>query len=188
MPPRSAMSPLDQTRAWVEQAVIGLRLCPFAKAVQAKGQVRYVKSDAVTPEALLEQLVQEMRMLAAADPAELDTTLLVHPGVLQDFLDFNDFLDVADAALQALGLEGVLQVASFHPGYRFAGTRASDVTNATNRAPHPTLQLLREASIERALNGYGAEADAIVEANLATLRRLGARGWAHLQARIRGGG
>lgn len=185
MPP---VSPLDETRAWVRHAVIGLQLCPFAKAVQAKGQVRYVESDATTPEALLEHLLQEMRHLAAADPAVLDTTLLVHPRVLHDFLDFNDFLDIADAALVSLGLDGVLQVASFHPDYRFAGTAEDDVTNATNRAPHPTLQLLREASVERALEAYGGEADTIFEANLETLRRLGARGWADLQARIRGGG
>lgn len=179
---------LDDSRAWLEEAVIGLKLCPFAKAAQAKGLVRWVESDAATPEALLEQLLHEMRELAAADPAVLDTTLLVHPHVLNDFLDFNDFLDVADAALASLGLEGVLQVASFHPDYRFAGTDEDDVTNATNRAPHPTLQLLREASVERALEAYGGDPDEIFEANLRTLRRLGVQGWADLQVRIRGGG
>jgi uncharacterized protein len=181
------MTPLEETCAWLEHAVIGLQLCPFAKAVHARGQVRWVQSDATTPEALLEQLLHEMRELAACDAQAVETTLLVHPHVLHDFLDFNDFLDVADAALESLGLEGVLQVASFHPDYRFAGTAEDDITNATNRAPHPTLQLLREASVEQALAGHGRDTDAIVEANLRTLRRLGVQGWADLQVRIRGG-
>jgi hypothetical protein len=175
---------LAQTRAWLEHAVIGLNLCPFAKAVHAKGQVRYVVSDATEPEALLAQLLYEMQRLVAADPAEVDTTLVIHPQVLNDFHDFNDFLGLAEDALADAGLDGVLQVASFHPDFQFAGTEASDIGNATNRAPYPTLHLLREASMDRAVAAF-PEAEAIYEANIETMERLGAEGWAALQARIR---
>ncbi len=175
---------LAETRAWVERAVIGLNLCPFARAVQVKGQVRYVLSAARDTDTLFDELLREMQHLVDTDPAQTDTTLLVHPQVLTDFTDYNDFLDVADAALRSLGLEGVLQVASFHPQYQFAGTEASDVTNATNRSPHPTLHLLREASIDRAVAAF-PEADVIYERNLRTLKTLGAEGWAALQAQCR---
>ena len=170
-----------ETRAWIERAVIGLNLCPFAKAVHIKNQVRYVVSEADTPEALLAELGDEMNRLAATDPAEIDTSLLIHPRVLNDFLDFNEFLGAADGLLEQLGHEGVLQVASFHPRFQFAGTDADDVTNATNQSPYPTLHLLREASIERAVAAF-PEAEAIYEANQRTLRALGPAGWAALRA------
>lgn len=175
---------LAETRAWVERAVIGLNLCPFARAVQVKGQVRYVVSAARDTDALLADLVDAMQALVAADPAQVDTTLLIHPWVLGDFDAYNDFLDVADAALATLGLEGVLQVASFHPHYRFAGSAADDLGNATNRAPYPTLHLLREASVDRAVAAF-PEPETIYEANLRTLEALGAEGWAALQAQCR---
>lgn len=174
-----AAEPIATTRRWLERAVIGLNLCPFAKAVHAKGRIRWVLSDANDAEALLAQLADELRHLAAADPAEVETTLIVHPKVLADFADYNDFLDLADAAIAALGLEGTLQVASFHPDYRFAGTEPDDITNATNRSPYPTLHLLREDSIAQAVADT-PDADRIVERNLATLRRLGAGGWQRL--------
>ena len=180
----SAAQAIAETRAWVEHAVIGLNLCPFAKAVQAKGQVRYVATDAADADRLLAQLCDELQRLADTPAEETDTTLLIHPGVLGDFGDYNDFLDIADAALQALGLEGVLQVASFHPDYRFAGTETDDIANATNRSPYPTLHLLREASVERAVAAF-PEPDAIYEANMKTLQALGADGWAALQARCK---
>lgn len=170
---------IARTRHWLERAVIGLNLCPFAKAVHVRGQIRWVVSAATTTEALLQNLRAELQGLAQADPAAVDTTLLIHPHVLTDFLDFNDFLDDAEAAVAELGLEGVLQVASFHPDYRFAGTEAEDIANATNRSPYPTLHLLREASIERAVAAFPAP-EAIYEANIATLRRLGPQGWARL--------
>jgi hypothetical protein len=175
---------IAETRAWVDRAVIGLNLCPFAKAVQAKNQIRYVVSGATDTGALLEALRKELRLLADADPAQVETTLLIHPGVLADFLDFNDFLDVADAALEALGYAGVLQVASFHPQYRFAGTAPEDVTNATNRSPYPTLHLLREESIDRAVAAF-PEAKTIYERNIRTLQALGPEGWSALQAQCR---
>jgi len=173
------MNPLDQTRVWLEKAVIGLNLCPFAKAVHSKGQIRWVLSQANEPKALLLQLVEELQHLAHADPEAVDTTLIVHPQVLQDFYDFNDFLGVAEDALAELGLEGVLQIASFHPQFQFADAEPDDIGNATNRAPFPTLHLLREDSIERAVQAF-PEAEAIYERNIATLQRLGPEGWRRL--------
>ena len=170
------MTAIEETTVWLEKAVIGLNLCPFAKAVHSKGQIRWVLSDATDPAALLELLVQELQHLAAADPEAVDTTLIVHPQVLQDFLDFNDFLGVAEEALEELGLSGVLQIASFHPQFQFADTDADDITNATNRSPYPTLHLLREDSVERAVAAF-PEAEAIFERNVETLRRLGPEGW-----------
>ena len=180
--PESDEPALAATRAWVDQAVIGLNLCPFAKAPQVKGQVRYVLSRASDTTALLADVVAELQRLSTTRPDELETTLLVHPRVLADFSDFNDFLDEADAALSRLALDGVLQIASFHPQYRFADTAADDVTNATNRSPYPTLHLLREASIDRAVQAY-PEAEAIYEQNMDTMRALGAEGWNALQSR-----
>ena len=163
----------------MEKAVIGLNLCPFAKAVHVKEQVRWVLSSATTPEALLDQLMAELQLLAEADPEAIDTTLLVHPLVLQDFLDFNDFLGAADAALEDLGLDGTLQIASFHPQFQFDGTEPDDMGNFTNRAPYPTLHLLREDSIERAVQSFPDAAE-IYERNIDTLERLGPAGWQRL--------
>ena len=164
------------TRLWLLRAVIGLNLCPFAKAVHVRDQIRYVVSQARTEEELLADLGRELRALASADPEVCDTTLLIHPYALTDFLDYNDFLDVADAAIDELGLDGVLQVASFHPEYQFAGTEAGDVTNNTNRSPYPTLHLLREDSVDRAVEAF-PQADRIYAANIETLERLGHAGW-----------
>ena len=167
---------LTQTRAWVERAVIGLNLCPFAKAPQVKGLVRYVQSEASDPAGLLTDLMNELQRLAKAPPERLETTLLVHPQVFTDFADFNDFIGVAEDTVADLGLEGVIQVASFHPDYRFEGTAADDITTATNRSPHPTLHLIREDSIDRAVASF-PEAETIYEANMATMERLGHKGW-----------
>ncbi|KFN41545.1 DUF1415 domain-containing protein [Arenimonas metalli] len=166
-------------RDWLEKAVIGLNLCPFAKAVHVKRQIRYVVSQAETEEALIEDLLHELQLLASADPGDIETTLLVHPRVLGDFLDYNDFLDVADAAVEELGLDGVLQVASFHPQYQFADSDADDMANYSNRAPYPTLHLLREDSVDRAVAAF-PEADRIYEANIEALRALGPDGWKKL--------
>jgi len=173
--------PLQLTRQWVERVVIGLNLCPFAKAVHTKGQVRYVLSEAREVEALLVDLVAECERLRDTPAEILDTTVLVHPHVLGDFLDYNDFLDLADATLVELDLEGVLQVASFHPDYRFADSEADDIENHSNRSPFPMLHLLREDSIDRAVAAY-PEPGAIIERNLETLRRLGHAGLAAVLA------
>jgi len=170
---------IADTQRWLERAVIGLNLCPFAKSVHVKGQVHYVVSPATSPPELLEQLRRELAALHAADPERRDTTLLIAPYCLQEFLDFNDFLAEADAVLEALGLEGELQIASFHPQFQFAGTDADDITNYTNRAPYPTLHLLREASIDRAVEAF-PEAETIYEKNMQTLKQLGHAGWAEL--------
>lgn len=175
------MDPLDETRAWLEKAVIGLNLCPFAKAVHAKGQIRWALSPATEPAALVDELMRELQFLAVADPEAVDTTLLVHPHVLQDFAAFNDFQDVVDALLVEMGLEGVLQVASFHPQFQFAEAPADDIAHATNRAPYPTLHLLREASIERAVEAF-PQPESIYERNIQTLRELGHDGLRKLLA------
>jgi hypothetical protein len=171
---------IAETRAWVRRAVIGLNLCPFARAVDAKDQIRYVFCDAADPETLLATLVVELQRLADTDPQVVDTTMLIHPRVLTDFEDFNDFLELADAAVEDLDLDGVLQVASFHPRFQFADTGPDDITNATNRSPYPTLHLLREDSVDRAVAAF-PEAEAIFERNMETLEKLGAKGWADVR-------
>ncbi len=171
---------LAGTRAWVERAVVGLRLCPFAPAPLAAGRVRFVVSPARDVDTLLAELVAELNRLGAAPPEEIETTLLIHPHVLADFLDYNDFLDAADRAIAALRFDGVVQIASFHPDYCFADSEPDDIANATNRSPYPVLQLLREASIAAGLARV-AQPDAIYEANIAAMERLGGEGWAALQ-------
>jgi hypothetical protein len=156
--------------------VIGLNLCPFAKAVYVKEQVRYVVANATTPEQLLETLMDELQHLSDTDAAKIDTTLIIHPFVLGDFEDYNEFLDVADAALEDMQLDGELQVASFHPLYQFADTDINDISNYTNRAPYPILHLLREESIERAVAAF-PQAEEIFEKNIETMQQLGHDGW-----------
>jgi uncharacterized protein len=186
----TAMSPptddeaIAATRRWLEVAVIGLNLCPFAKAVHVKEQIRYVVSEAEDAEALLQDLVRELRALEEADPETVDTVLLIHPRALNDFSDYNDFLDVADAAVEALELSGVLQVASFHPEYRFADTEADDISNYSNRSPYPMLHLLREESIDKAVEVF-PEAETIYLKNMETLRKLGIEGWRALGLPVR---
>jgi hypothetical protein len=164
---------LQATERWLTKAVIGLNLCPFAKAVHVKKQIRYVLSEARNIDVLIETLIAELQMLAAADPAEIETTLLVHPYVLSHFLSFNDFLEIADSVLEELDLVGVLQIASFHPQYQFEGSGPDDIDNYTNRSPYPTLHLIREDSIAK----VEADAEVIVERNIATLRSMGLAGW-----------
>jgi len=174
---------IAQTQVWLEKAVIGLNLCPFAKAVHEQKQIRYVVSDATTPEALVADLEAELQTLSTCDAKEIDTTLLIHPHVLGDFLDYNDFLDVADATIESAGLTNDIQIASFHPNYQFAGTSPDDIENYTNRAPYPILQLLRESSVDLALDQYEekhGDADQIFQKNIRTLVKLGLDGWKKL--------
>ena len=170
----------QDTRRWLERAVIGLNLCPFAKSVHVKGQVHYAVTAATDAAGLRQALASELQDLAALDPQVRDTTLLIAPDAFTDFLDFNDFLAEADDALAELDLEGTLQIAPFHPRFQFAGTAEDDITNSTNRAPYPTLHLIREASIDRAVQSF-PEAEAIFEVNMATLEKLGPAGWAALE-------
>ncbi len=173
---------LDATRRWLENVVIGLNLCPFAGAPWRQGRIRFEVSEATTQQQLAEDLSDELLALQASDPAERETTLLIHPRVLGDFLDYNDFLDVADRLLVGLELDGTIQVASFHPDYRFADSQPSDAANCTNRSPYPMLHLLRESSIEAATAGM-ADPDTIFERNIRTLRHLGVDGWTDLMNR-----
>jgi uncharacterized protein len=177
--------PLDErsvialTRSWIEKAVIGLNLCPFAKPIFASDLIRYCVSGAQSTDALRVELVSELNTLRAVDASAVETTLLIHPRVLGDFAEYNAFLDEADAAVAELGLTGVLQVASFHPRYQFSGTDPDDIENYTNRSPYPMLHLLRESSIERAVAAMSDPAE-IYERNIETMRRLGHAGWRRL--------
>lgn len=173
---------LAQTRHWLEKAVIGLNLCPFAKAVYVKNQVRLVVSKARHADDLLEELDRELALLVSTPADEIDTTLLIHPTLFDDFLDFNDFLEVAEGVLDEHELEGVVQLASFHPKFQFDGTEPDDISNYTNRAPFAMLHLLREDSIERAVQAF-PNADVIFEENIRTLEKLGHSGWQALKLR-----
>ena len=170
---------VDDTRRWLQRAVIGLNLCPFAKAVDVKGQVHYAVSHSIGYKDLLADLKKELNELAALDAAVRDTTLLIAPDGLGDFLEFNDFLAQADRLLFKLGFDGVFQIASLHPQYQFANTSPDDITNFTNRSPYPTLHLLREESIDRAVQAF-PHAEAIFEVNMRTMQRIGHDGWAAL--------
>jgi uncharacterized protein len=191
LPPPGVLTPFDDaptveaviasTRHWLEAAVIGLNLCPFAKAVHVKRQIRWAVTAATTEAELLAELRHELEFLAHADPDETDTTLLIHPRAMTGFIDYRFFLHKADTALRKLGHEGRLQVASFHPDYEFADSPPDDVAHNTNRSPYPMLHLLREASIERAVAAVPDAAD-IYERNIETLRSLGHAGWRTLMS------
>jgi hypothetical protein len=167
---------LSQTRHWLEAAVIGLNLCPFAKAVYVKNQVRLVVSHARHADDLLEELDRELDLLVATPAEQIDTTLLIHPTLFEDFLDFNDFLEIAEDVVDEHDLSGVVQLASFHPGFQFDGTEPDDMGNFSNRAPFSILHLLREESVERAVASF-PQAETIFEQNIATLEKLGPEGW-----------
>lgn len=175
----AAQAVADEVRRWVDRAVIGLNLCPFAKAVQIKGQVRYAVSDATDAEGVLQDLEAELMLLSEADPEAVDTTLLILPEALPDFYDFNDFEELSERLLKRMRLVGDLQVATFHPQFQFAGTEPDDIENYTNRSPYPILHLLREDSIDRAVEAFPDAAD-IYEKNIETLRELGHEGWQRL--------
>lgn len=174
-----AAAAVAATRLWLQKAVIGLELCPFAATVHASERIRYSVSDQHSTSGLREDLATELQFLHDTDAQQCETTLLIHPRALQDFGGYNEFLDEADAIIAELGFEGELQVASFHPAYQFHGTSPQDVENCTNRSPHPMLHLLREASIERAVAAY-PDTDEIYNRNVRTLRRLGWEGWQRL--------
>lgn len=174
---------IDTTKLWLKDAVIGLNLCPFANAVYIKNQIRYIVSDANNTDALAETLIEELLWLHQADPKETDTTLLIHPYVLDDFLDYNRFVDIAEQIVAQLGLAGTLQIASFHPDYQFSGTQAEDIENCTNQGPYPMLHLLRESSIDRAVKIF-PESDVIFEKNIATMQQLGRKAWQQMAFQV----
>lgn len=159
--------------------MIGLALCPFAKAAQVGNRIRYRVSEARSAIVLLDELADELELLQRSDPEQIETTLLIHPYVLTDFLEYNDFLNDADAAIEALNLSGEVQVASFHPQYQFAETAADAIENYTNRSPYPMLHLLREASIARAVDEFPG-IESVPDKNIETMRKLGQEGWRRL--------
>ena len=164
------------TQRWLRRAVIGLNLCPFAKTVDVKGQIHYAVSRSIGFKDLLDDLGKELKDLAALAPAVRDTTLLIVPDGVADFLEFNDFLAQANRLLSKRGYEGIFQIASLHPQYEFADAPADDMANYTNRSPYPTLHILREESIDRAVKAF-PHAEAIFQANIDTMRRMGPTGW-----------
>lgn len=170
---------VTSVETWLERAVIGLNLCPFARAVHVRKQIRYVVSTATEPDQLVRALTEELTHLHGCDPQITDTTLLIHPWILEDFSEYNEFLDIADVILSGMDLEGEIQIASFHPDYQFSGTQRDDVSNYTNRAPYPILHLLREDSIDRAVASV-PNTDDIYKRNIATLKNLGRDGWSRL--------
>jgi hypothetical protein len=167
------------TRTWLVKAVIGLNFCPFAREVHVHDRIRYCVSDAQSEKQLLADLMRELEGLHAADPAQCETTLLIHPYVLNEFLEYNAFLERADDAVAELGLEGVMQIASFHPEYQFQDAASDAIENYTNRSPYPMLHLLRESSVENAVTTH-PDTTAIYRRNIATLRKLGLDGWRRL--------
>ena len=180
-----ASDPITATRWWIQSVVIGLNLCPFARRVFDADRIRFTVTDAADAEALRAALGEELQRLVDTPRSEIETTILIHPHVLQDFLDYNDFLAEADELLEELDLVGVVQIASFHPAYRFAGTKPDDVENFTNRSPHPMLHLLREESVTEVANDPAMLED-IPRRNIAVLRRLGRAGIGELLQRKRG--
>ena len=170
---------IAQTQRWLERAVIGLNLCPFAKSVHIKNQIRYVVSDARDEQAVLEDLHRLLEEVAQADPEQVDTALLILPHALADFMDYNDFLEIADGLLERMELDGVLQIASFHPRYQFEGSQPDDIENYTNRSPYPMLHVLREESLDRAVEAC-PDASEVYLRNEETMRKLGHEGWKKL--------
>jgi len=174
---------ISDSQQWLERAVIGLNLCPFAKSVHVKNLIRYAISDATTETELIADLQSELLYLNSISPTKTDTTLLIAPMFLHDFLEFNQFILKANKSLTKLDLDGIFQIATLHPQYQFAGTDVDDITNYTNRAPYPTLHLLRESSIDRALQAI-PNAESIFEVNMNTMRRIGLEGWRDLGLRV----
>ena len=179
-----AAQAVEDLRRWLERAVIGLNLCPFAKAVLVKRQVHFATTQAQDAAGVLDDFSRELDALVALPAQERDTTLLVIPQGFDDFLTFHDLAQRAERLVRKRGFEGVVQVASFHPRFVFAGAEEDDITNHTNRAPWPTLHLLREESMSRAVEAF-PDASAIYEANMDTLRRLGPEGWRNLDVGAR---
>ena len=174
---------ISDSQQWLERAVIGLNLCPFVKSDHVKSLIRYAISDAKSESELLADLQSELIFLNSVSPTITDTTLLIAPMCLHDFLEFNQFILKANKSLTKLDLDGIFQIATLHPQYQFAGTDVDDITNYTNRAPYPTLHLLRESSIDRALQAI-PNAESIFEVNTNTMRRIGLEGWRDLGLRV----
>jgi uncharacterized protein len=170
---------IKQTKEWIEKAVIGLNLCPFAKPVFTQNLIRYSISKATNEEELLGELSSELLLITQTEPKEIETTLLILPEFLTEFLEFNDFLGLGENLLSEMELEGIIQIASFHPQFQFAGTKPDDITNYTNRSPYPILHLLREDSVSKAVDSFPG-VNEIPDKNIETLTNLGFSGWKKL--------
>lgn len=170
---------ISDTTIWLEKAVIGLNLCPFAKAPYVKKQIRIAISHAKHLDGFLEDLDREIQTLLHTPTSELETTLLIHPELFDDFLIFNDMLDNAESALTDHAADGIIQIAPFHPQFQFDNTPAEDITNYTNRSPYPTLHLIREDSIDKAIHAF-TDTAVIFERNMTLLRNMGQDGWNQL--------
>lgn len=157
---------------WLEEVVIGLNLCPFAKRPFEQQQVHFAVSHARSEAELLETLHQQAQQLIEKPASERETTVLIIENFLQDFLDYNQFLDLAEGLLEQMNWQDELQIASFHPDYQFAGTHPEDAENLTNRAPFPILHLIRQASIEKVLAHYPQDPESIFENNIQTMQNL----------------
>jgi uncharacterized protein len=163
---------LEATRLWVERFVIGLNLCPFAGPVAAGGRIRYVQSAAKDIDVLYQDLLEELSFFIESDPQVIETSVLVHPYVLQDFDSYLDFLEIVEEALEEAELDGIVQVASFHPDYQFDGVNSDDVSNYTNRSPYAMLHILREDTLSAAIEQY-PDPEGIPDRNIAKMRELG---------------
>ncbi|MGC9402043.1 DUF1415 domain-containing protein [Vibrio genomosp. F10] len=160
-----------QTQQWLEDVIVGLNLCPFAHKPNKNKQIKIAVTDATTEEALLECILEEFQILDSKDAKELETTLVVIPDMLQDFMDYNFFLDWVDGLIKQQDYEGIYQVATFHPDYYFHGTQPDDTENLTNRSPYPTIHLIREESMEKVLKHY-PDPEAIPDNNIARVESL----------------
>jgi hypothetical protein len=176
---------IRQTRTWVEEFVIGFNLCPFAKKPYQLDLIRFELADSKTWQDLLSKLVFELTLLQQTPPSEVETTLVIHPLVLTDFQDYLAFLDRANEVLESLGLSGVIQIASFHPDYQFGGTLPNDASNFTNRSPYPMLHLIRETSVEKAIEFYPG-IEEVPERNIRFMERKGTETLKELLRKIKG--
>ncbi len=171
--PEQTATIVTQVEQWLDRVVIGLNLCPFAAEPRRQQQIRFQVSPSTNPSDLLADLQSELRYLSQHPATQVETTILIIPQSLEDFADYNDFLDLADRLLQQFGWEGEFQIASFHPNYQFADTQPDDAENLTNRSPYPLLHILREDSVETALDNY-PNPEAIPDRNIEQVQGLSA--------------
>lgn len=172
LPQPDVQAVVQRTLDWLDRIVIGLNLCPFAASVRREGSVRLAVCESSDEATLAKDLLAELDLLQQTGEAEISTTLLVFPRAFHRFDSYWQFYELAENLLLEAGLEGVIQLASFHPDYCFEGEPAQDVSHFTNRSPYPMLHLIREQQLERVLAQY-PDPEAIPDRNIATLRRLG---------------
>jgi len=175
----SRLDPIERTKRWIEEFVIQYNLCPFAAHPFQKGKIRYCLVESVELEdppagrtGLAKALIKEVQLLASVPSEEIETTLIIHPNILTDFLDFNYFLAVAESILEEMELDGVIQIASFHPQYQYADASPNSAANYVTRSPFPMLHLLREESVAHAIKSH-SDTTQIPEENIKKMEALG---------------